>query len=49
MGFSKWLLKKGFGSPGQTAKGWTKEFLKTPAHMGREQVFEQIITSFQYG
>jgi hypothetical protein len=49
MGLAKWLIKKGIGSPGQTAKVWTKEFLKAPDTEDINDVFERMAMAFQFG
>lgn len=49
MGFTKWLLKNGSGSPGQTAKVWTEQFLKAPLGTPTGEILENLVMSFQIG
>ena len=49
MSLAKWIIKNGPGSPGQTAKVWTKQYLKFPKETPRNEIFEQIVYAFQSG
>lgn len=49
MGIAKWFLKNGFGSPGHTAKIWTKRYLLASKGTPIDEIFEQLIFSFHYG
>jgi len=50
MGFKNFLLKKGLGSPGQTARIWAEQYnLCLSNHLSEEEALESVILNFQMG
>lgn len=50
MGFNKYILRKGLGSPGQTARIWAKQYqLLVASGLSKEEAFEGVILKFHYG